>query len=72
MPLDLSDTLVVGITATALFDLSEADSVSRRKFESDREAAIEEYREYMAAREADPLDPGTGLHLVGPEQFATH
>lgn len=64
MPLDLSDTLVVGITATALFDLSEADAVFRKKFDTDREAAIEEYREYMAAREADPLGPGTGLHLV--------
>ncbi len=64
MPLDLSDTLVVGITATALFDLSEADSVFRSKFVSDREAAIDEYREYMAARETDLLDPGTGFHLV--------
>ncbi len=64
MPYDLSDTLVVGISATALFDLSEADAVFRRKFESDREAAVEEYREYMAAREMDPLPPGTGFHLV--------
>ncbi|MCL7943672.1 5'-nucleotidase [Marinobacter sp. ATCH36] len=34
MPYDLSDTLEVGISATALFDLSEADSVFRGKFES--------------------------------------
>lgn len=64
MPLDLSDTLVVGITATALFDLSEADRVFRDKFESNREAAIEDYRKYMAEREMEPLQPGTGLYLV--------
>lgn len=64
MPYDLSDTLVVGISATALFDLSEADSVFRDKFESNREEAIEDYREYMAARESDGLQPGTGFYLV--------
>lgn len=64
MPLDLSDTLVVGISATALFDLSEADQVFREQFELDREAAIEGYRRYMADRERDSLEPGTGFHLV--------
>ncbi|MDI9244248.1 5'-nucleotidase [Marinobacter sp. CHS3-4] len=64
MPYDLSDTLVVGISATALFDLSEADAVFRKQLETDREAAIEEYRDYMAARESEPLKPGTGFHLV--------
>lgn len=64
MSLDLSDTLVVGITATALFDLSEADRVFREKFASDREAAIDEYRKYMAEREIESLQPGTGYHLV--------
>ena len=76
MPLDLSDTLVVGITATALFDLSEADQVFRRKYESNREAAIEEYREYMAEREAEPLKPGTGFYLakalLSLNQFQPH
>lgn len=64
MALDLSDTLVVGISATALFDLSEADSVFRIKFEADPEGAVEEYRKYMAERETQPLNPGTGFHLV--------
>lgn len=31
MPIDLSETLVIGISATALFDLSEADKVFRKK-----------------------------------------
>ena len=51
MALDLSDTLVVGITATALFDLAEADAVFRRTFEENPDTAIEEYRRYMLERE---------------------
>ena len=64
MALDLSDTLVVGISSTALFDLSEADAVFRRKFAEDRDTAIQEYRKYMLEREADSLQPGTGMPLV--------
>ncbi|MDO8444625.1 MAG: 5'-nucleotidase [Deltaproteobacteria bacterium] len=64
MPLDLSDTLVVGISATALFDLSEADRVFRTKYKEDKETAIAEYRTYMLEREADALEDGTGMPLV--------
>lgn len=64
MPLDLSDTLVIGISATALFDLSEADAIFRKYFESNPEKAIDEYRKYMAANETENLDPGTGFPLV--------
>ncbi|MDO8742016.1 MAG: 5'-nucleotidase, partial [bacterium] len=64
MALDLSDTLVVGITATALFNLSEADSIFRENFESDPGKAIDEYRKYMAANEKAPLEGGTGYPLV--------
>jgi len=64
MPLNLSDTLVVGISSTALFDLREADGVFRAKYAQDRDSAIAEYREYMLAREADNLEPGTGMALV--------
>ncbi len=64
MPLDLSDTLVIGISATALFDLSEADSLFRTEFEKDRATAIRIYRDYMREKEADILKPGTGLPLV--------
>jgi 5'-nucleotidase len=64
MPLDLSQTLVIGISATALFDLAEADAVFRAKFAEDRETAVAEYRAYMLAREDDPLADGTGMHLV--------
>jgi 5'-nucleotidase len=64
MPLDLSDTLVVGITSTALFDLSEADTMFRTSYDKDPEAAIDEYRRYMEEQESVPLEPGTGFHLV--------
>lgn len=64
MPLDLSDTLVVGITSTALFDLSEADSIFKKNYDKNPERAIEEYRIYTEAHETEPLEAGTGLPLV--------
>jgi 5'-nucleotidase len=64
MALDLSDTLVVGISATALFDLEEADSQFRKMKIDDPDTAIEVYRKYMLERENDPLGDGTGLPLV--------
>ncbi|HHE64759.1 MAG TPA: 5'-nucleotidase, partial [Bacteroidetes bacterium] len=47
MPLDLSDTLVIGISSTALFDLNEADAVFRKNYDTNPARAIEEYRKYM-------------------------
>jgi 5'-nucleotidase len=64
MALDLSDTLVVGITATALFDLAEADSVFRQNYQESPATAVQDYRNYMLAREDNPLDDGTGMPLV--------
>jgi 5'-nucleotidase len=64
MPVDLSKTLVVGISATALFDLSEADRVFRKNYSEDKANAVIEYRKYMLQREADDLADGTGMPLV--------
>lgn len=64
MPLDLSDTLVVGISATALFNLNEEDRVFRENKKDDPDTAIEKYREYMLERENQPLEDGTGYPLV--------
>lgn len=64
MPVELSDTLVIGISATALFDLNEADQVFLSKYDEDKETAIEEYRNYMLERENDSLEDGTGMPLV--------
>lgn len=57
MPLNLADTLVVGVSSTALFDLAEAEEIFRTRH-------IKEYRRYMQEREEVPLLPGTALPLV--------
>ena len=64
MPLDLSDTFVIGISATSLFDLKEADDFFRARFTEDRETAIVEYRQYMLEREEQALEDGTAMPLV--------
>jgi 5'-nucleotidase len=64
MPLDLSETLVVGISATALFDLAEADAVYKAKYAKNPNNALDEYRAYMLERENEPLRDGTGMALV--------
>jgi 5'-nucleotidase len=62
--LDLSQTLVVGVSATALFDLTEADQVFQAKFAKDRQSAVSEYRAYMLEREDQALADGTAMPLV--------
>jgi len=64
MPIDLTDTLVIGVSATALFDLSEVDKVFQEKINIDPDTAIDEYRSYMLERENDELGDGTGMPLV--------
>jgi len=64
MAFDLSKTLVVGISATALFDLSAEDALFQKQFATDRENAMSIYRQTMQEKENDPLEPGTGYHLV--------
>ena len=64
MPTDLSDTFVIGISATALFDLKEADEFFQTRFAEDRESAIVEYRKHMLEREDDPLEDGTAMPLT--------
>lgn len=64
MPLDLSDTLVVGITTTALFDMTDSDGVFQAKYKEDKSTAVAHYREYMLQHENEPLAPGTGMPLV--------
>jgi 5'-nucleotidase len=64
MPLDLADTLVVGISATALFDLAEADASFRANYAHDPHTALAQYRQYMLPREHEPLGDGVGMPLV--------
>ena len=64
MPIELNETLVVGISATALFDLSESDEIFKQKSKSDPDSAIDEYRKHMLGKEDEPLEDGTGMSLV--------
>ncbi|GCK77953.1 5'-nucleotidase [Escherichia coli] len=64
MPLDLSNTLVIGISTTALFDMSSSDRMSRETYATDPDSAIEKYRAYMLEHESQPLQPRTGYPLV--------
>lgn len=64
MAVNLSNTLVVGISATALFDLAEADQLFQKATKNGFESAVIEYRQYMLEREKEPLEEGTGMPLV--------
>lgn len=64
MALDLSNTLVIGISATALFDMSESDRMFQETSLTDPDSAIEQYRAYMLKHENEPLKSGTGYPLI--------
>lgn len=64
MPLDLKETLVIGISATALFDLSESDKLFQDEFKNNPDKAIQLYRDYMLKHEDILLDEGIGFPLV--------
>lgn len=64
MPIDLTETLVVGVSATALFDMSESDKVFKHQLATNPDAAIDEYRKHMLEKENEPLDDGTGMPLI--------
>jgi 5'-nucleotidase len=57
MPVDLSKSLVIGISSRALFDLEQANAV----FEKEGEVA---YTRYQEQNEEIILQPGTGFRLV--------
>lgn len=57
MPVDLHDTLVVGITSSALFDMSAADEIYRQQ-------GLIAYTDYQLKHAEEPLKPGTGFALV--------
>src|SRR5262245_6551387 len=64
MPFDLSKTLVVGVSSTALFDLADSDNVFQSRFITDRDNAVREYRDFALTHENDTLQDGTGMPLV--------
>lgn len=64
MPLNLSNTLVVGISATALFDMNESDKMFTEAKATDADQAMQLFRDYMREHENQALTPGTGFPLV--------
>lgn len=57
MPVDLSKKLVIGVSSSALFDMSEADEIFRRD-------GLAAYREFQERNADIPLPPGTGFPLI--------
>ena len=64
MAVDFSNTLIVAISATALFDLSESENYLLQLLQQRPSEAIKEFRDYMAERENDPLSIGAGYPLI--------
>lgn len=64
MPVDLSQKLVIGITSTALFDLSETDKKFREAEAKNQAEAIAKYKEEVISSEDIPLSPGAGFPLI--------
>jgi len=64
MAVDFSNTLIVAISATALFDLTESENYLLELLEQRPTNAIKEFREYMTERENDPLNIGAGYPLI--------
>ncbi|MCD6172803.1 MAG: 5'-nucleotidase [Sulfurimonas sp.] len=64
MALNLENTLVIGISATALFDLSEADELFKKEYKNHPDKAIEIYREYMLKNENTILNEGIGFSFI--------
>lgn len=57
MPVDLSKTLVIGISSRSLFDLEDENRIYE-------DEGLEAYRAYQIAHEDEPPAPGTAFHLV--------
>ena len=64
MAVDFSNTLIVAISATALFDLSESENHLAQLLKQRPLTAVKEFRDYMAERENDPLTIGAGYPLI--------
>ncbi len=64
MAYSLENTLVIGISATALLDLSEADKLYQKEFKKHPDTAIDIYRKYMLENEDKILNEGIGFPLV--------
>jgi len=64
MAVDLTNTLIVAISATALFDLTESENHLLQLLQQRPDQAVKEFRDYMTKREDQPLDSGAGYPLI--------
>jgi len=61
---NLENTLVIGISATALFDLTKEDKLFKDEYKKHPETAIDIYRKHMFDSEDISLEEGIGFPLV--------
>ena len=64
MAVDFSNTLIVAISATALFDLTESENYLLELLDKRPETAIKDFRDYMTDRENEALSIGAGYPLI--------
>ncbi|WP_296402125.1 5'-nucleotidase [Psychrobacter sp.] len=64
MAIDFSNTLIVAISATALFDLTESEQYREKLLQDSPTDASKQFREYMQQHENDPLEIGAGFPLI--------
>ncbi|WP_227429210.1 5'-nucleotidase [Psychrobacter sp. I-STPA6b] len=64
MAVDFSNTLIVAISATALFDLRESEQYLQSLVSDDEANALDLFRRYMKEREDEVLSKGAGYPLI--------
>lgn len=64
MAVDFSNTLIVAISATALFDLTESENYLLQLLSERPNSAVKEFRDYMMHREEESLNIGAGYPLI--------
>ncbi|USZ14236.1 5'-nucleotidase [Moraxella sp. FZFQ2102] len=64
MAVDFSNTLIVAISATALFDLAENEAKLAEYIQEDKLTAARRFHDYQQARENEILQKGSGYPLI--------
>lgn len=64
MAVNFSETLIVAISASALFDLSHQEAAFAQFMAEDPSTAHSRFHDYAIAHENDPLETGTGYPLI--------
>ena len=64
MAVDFSNTLIVAISATALFDLAKNEAKLAELVAKDKDTAARKFQAYQQVRENEILDKGSGYPLI--------